>query len=181
MRAYVFRCSPNNGHRQETPACPKVPNAEVAASIDHLVGVRQQRRWDINAEGLRGLQIDHQLEPGWQLDGEIGRFRTFQDLPYRITTTANLAPTTFRFDAALLRRRERHLGRTRAPTHSTCSQPAARVSASAGQLSICWRNRVAFLDLRILFSLRFFNRRDRIVPKVNITAAVRSMKLMTAD
>ena len=105
-----------------------VPTTEVAASIDHFVGVREQRRRDINAEGLRGLQIDDQLEPGRQLDGEIGRFRTFQDLlPYRITTTANLAPTTFRFDAALdASTRAPSWLRTRAPTHSTCSQPAAR-------------------------------------------------------
>jgi hypothetical protein len=37
------------------------------------------------------------------------------------------------------------------------------------------------LDLGILFSLRRFNRRDRVIPKVNITAAVRSTKSVTAD
>jgi hypothetical protein len=40
---------------------------------------------------------------------------------------------------------------------------------------------VASLDLGILFSLRRFNRRDRVIPKVNIAAAVRSTKSVTAD
>jgi hypothetical protein len=35
MRANVFRCSPNNGHRQDTSECPFRALAEVAASSDH--------------------------------------------------------------------------------------------------------------------------------------------------
>src|SRR5437667_4286598 len=33
----------------------------VANSFDHLVGADQQRRWDGDAERLRGREIDHQL------------------------------------------------------------------------------------------------------------------------
>src|SRR5260221_14764588 len=33
-------------------------------ALDHLVGAGEQRRWHFKAEGLRGLEIDHQLELG---------------------------------------------------------------------------------------------------------------------
>jgi hypothetical protein len=36
--------------------------------------------WDRQAEGLGGLEVDHQLELRGLLYGEIGRLRPFQDL-----------------------------------------------------------------------------------------------------
>jgi hypothetical protein len=42
-----------------------VPKAEVGpASFDDLIGACEQRRWHIDAERLRGLQIDDELELG---------------------------------------------------------------------------------------------------------------------
>jgi hypothetical protein len=42
--------------------------------LDDVVRPRQQRRRDREAERLRGLEVDDQLELRWLLDGEIGRF-----------------------------------------------------------------------------------------------------------
>ena len=30
--------------------------------FDHLVGKREQRRWDVESEGFGGLKVDHQLK-----------------------------------------------------------------------------------------------------------------------
>ena len=48
--------------------------------MDHLIRPREHRRWDRQAEGLRGLQIDDELELRRLLDGQIGRFRALEDL-----------------------------------------------------------------------------------------------------
>src|SRR5207244_1653128 len=42
--------------------------------FDHLVGARQQRGWNGDAERLRGLQVDDQFEFGRLFHREIGRF-----------------------------------------------------------------------------------------------------------
>src|SRR5262249_13049812 len=43
-------------------------------SLDHLVGTREEAIWHVEAEGLRGLQIDHQLVLGRRLHWKVGRF-----------------------------------------------------------------------------------------------------------
>jgi hypothetical protein len=43
--------------------------------LDHLIRPSEQRRWDRQAEGFGGLEVDHQLELGGLLDGEIGGLR----------------------------------------------------------------------------------------------------------
>ena len=42
-----------------------------AASLDHLRRGGEQRRWNVEAERLGGLQIDHRKESRGLLDGNI--------------------------------------------------------------------------------------------------------------
>jgi hypothetical protein len=46
----------------------------AAPSLNHLVCAQQHRLRDCEAELLSRLQINHQLERGGLLDGEIGEF-----------------------------------------------------------------------------------------------------------
>src|SRR5437867_3188637 len=48
--------------------------------LDHVVRPHQDRLRDRQAEGLRGLQIYHELEFRRLLDGEVGRLRALEDL-----------------------------------------------------------------------------------------------------
>src|SRR5258707_12938415 len=43
-------------------------NSLRGASFDHLVGAGEHGWRNIKADGLRGIEIDHHLEPGWLLD-----------------------------------------------------------------------------------------------------------------
>src|SRR5262245_16219304 len=52
----------------------------IAMLLDNLVGSREHRRWDRQAEGLGGLEIDHQLERCRLLNREVGGLGAFEDL-----------------------------------------------------------------------------------------------------
>jgi hypothetical protein len=45
---------------------------QTASLFDHLVGKREQLIRNLKAERLGGLEVDHQLEFGGLLDGQIG-------------------------------------------------------------------------------------------------------------
>src|SRR5947209_7223971 len=47
----------------------------IPPSFDHLVGAGEQRRRHLNAERLGSLEVNHQLELDWRLDGKLARFR----------------------------------------------------------------------------------------------------------
>jgi hypothetical protein len=47
--------------------------------LNDLVGAREQRRRDIDAKRLGRLQVDHQLELDWRLDGKLARLLAFED------------------------------------------------------------------------------------------------------
>jgi hypothetical protein len=36
-----------------------VPEADITVLFDHLVGAREERGWDSEAERFRGLEVDH--------------------------------------------------------------------------------------------------------------------------
>src|ERR1700730_1328857 len=57
-----------------------VPNSEVAASFNHLVGSGEQCRRHGEAKCLRGLEIDDQFEFRRLLDRQLGWLCSFQDL-----------------------------------------------------------------------------------------------------
>src|SRR5216683_2130470 len=52
-------------------------------SLNHLIRPEQERRRDHQAEGLRGLEIDHQLELRRLFYRQIRWFPTSQDLVYK--------------------------------------------------------------------------------------------------
>src|SRR5437870_1710906 len=51
----------------------------LSSSADHLVRLEEERWGNGEAEGLGGLQVDHQLELRRLLDGQVGGFGTLQD------------------------------------------------------------------------------------------------------
>ena len=65
----------------------KVPNSEVVASFDHLVGGRDEGRWNCEAKALSGLTIDDKLEVSGLVDWQISRLCSFKD-PSNIDTCA---------------------------------------------------------------------------------------------
>ena len=48
--------------------------------LNHLVGAAKQDCWHLQPHRLRRLEIDHQLELGRLLDGQLGRIRPFENL-----------------------------------------------------------------------------------------------------
>src|SRR5262249_42925408 len=61
-----------------------VPQADKAQCskrqlLDHLVGAGEQHRWNFQAEGLRGLEINHELVLGRRLHRQVGRFLALED------------------------------------------------------------------------------------------------------
>src|SRR5579872_335812 len=52
-----------------------VPKPGYGPSFDHLVGAREQRGRDCQAERLRGLEVDHKIKLGRLFDRQIGGLR----------------------------------------------------------------------------------------------------------
>src|SRR6516162_1085367 len=48
-------------------------------SFNHLVGGHLQRQWHGKTERFGGLEVDHQLELDWGLDGKIARLLALED------------------------------------------------------------------------------------------------------
>src|SRR6266536_1460420 len=50
------------------------------ALLDHLVGAQQQRLRDLEPERFGGLEVDHEVVPGWLLHRKLARLRPLEDL-----------------------------------------------------------------------------------------------------
>src|SRR5262249_27938421 len=59
-------------------SCIRVCSAH-GNSLDHLVGAGDQRWWQVEAERLGRLEVDHQLELGWLLDRNIARLGALEN------------------------------------------------------------------------------------------------------
>src|SRR5262245_18693634 len=60
----------------------EVPLADICSAaflFDHLVGALLQNPGHIEAKCLGGLEVDHQLELDWGLDGKLARLRALED------------------------------------------------------------------------------------------------------
>src|SRR5882757_1117306 len=57
----------------------KVPWTDIGRLFDHLVGAGEEGGWDCQTDFLSGLQIDDQFEASRLLDGQLGRFPSFED------------------------------------------------------------------------------------------------------
>src|SRR5262245_21437006 len=61
----------------------RVMNARRSISLcspDDFVSPQEQRLRDGQTESLGGLEVDHELEPGGLLDGQIGRLGALENL-----------------------------------------------------------------------------------------------------
>jgi hypothetical protein len=78
------RFTPKSGHRSARRQCPLCAKSGLMRCnkillFDHLVGACEQRRRDGQAECLRGLQINDQLEFSWRLHRQVRRFLPLED------------------------------------------------------------------------------------------------------
>jgi hypothetical protein len=80
--AYVFRFAPDSGHRSAMTACrrwAKKRHMQCSKNLllDHLIGADEDCLRDGQPDGLRGLEVEDQLELRDLLHWEIGRFDAF--------------------------------------------------------------------------------------------------------
>src|SRR5262249_46173186 len=67
---YSRQCGSAGGEMPEL-AAGKFHGEPPFTSFDHLVGAQHERGWNLEADRLRGLQVDRQLEPRRLLDRDV--------------------------------------------------------------------------------------------------------------
>src|SRR5258707_15544723 len=70
-----------------TPNGSSPPIRFGGPSLDHLIRPLQERRWNRQAEGLGGLEVDDQLELRRLLDGQVAGFCTLEN-PVHVHSSA---------------------------------------------------------------------------------------------
>src|SRR6476660_5541948 len=74
MRANVFRCSPNNGHRQDTSACP---SCAAGSTGRRNTGIKSLC-WGFKLQGLTWSFVEltsHFVPIGLRMHRQVGAFR----------------------------------------------------------------------------------------------------------
>src|SRR5438876_3321716 len=71
-------------HRSMAGRLLRARSGRGSASLDHLVGAREQHGRHLEAKRLGGLEIDDQLELGWLLDWNVGGSCAAQNLVNKI-------------------------------------------------------------------------------------------------
>ena len=87
-------CAPTTTGPARAPKEPARKGAPVHL-LDHLIGPRQHRRRDPQAEGLGRLEVDHELVLGGLLNGQIPGLGAFEDL-VEIDPKASVKPWPYR-------------------------------------------------------------------------------------
>ncbi len=87
FRGRGIRSAGGNAAAQRAPGSAKRPRRRQgrgthAASFDHLVGAGEQHLGNLDAERLRGLEVDGELDRGRLLDRQVAGFRAFEDAVY---------------------------------------------------------------------------------------------------
>jgi hypothetical protein len=97
LRSEMGQSGPNADVRVESDLAPiadvgraprhvaEVPGSDICTAailclFDHLVGEREQVVGDLEAERLRGLEVDHRLEPGRLPHRQVGRPSALENL-----------------------------------------------------------------------------------------------------
>src|SRR3954469_21045257 len=65
--------------RDATAFMGRSPETSPTGSLDHLIGEREQRRRDFEAERLGGLHVERQLELGGLRDRQFGRLLALEN------------------------------------------------------------------------------------------------------
>src|SRR5262249_6479801 len=68
-----------SGHVQRTTSRLLWAKSGHRILFDHVIGLREQRRWHRYAQRLRSLEVDHQLVLGRRLYRKIGRLLAFEN------------------------------------------------------------------------------------------------------
>jgi hypothetical protein len=99
--------------------------------LDHLVSLRKQRRWHLDAQHLGRLQIDDELELSRTHDWQVGRFFALKDaasidacLARQVRTPRSVAHEPAGFDkiSEIIDRRHPVTRRLRNELHATISE-----------------------------------------------------------
>ena len=87
IRGCLLSALPESGRRpahcdvrkSAITGCEHMQHHVCPDSLDHLVGELLEMQRHVDPECARGFEVDHQVELGRFLDGEIGGLRTLQD------------------------------------------------------------------------------------------------------
>jgi hypothetical protein len=95
LRRRMSRCSPQAVSSRRHLECLRAARHKMTqwannrltqrskqiSSFDHLVSLGEHQNWDLKAEGVSGLEIDHQFYLGALLDWQVSRLGALENFP----------------------------------------------------------------------------------------------------